>query len=157
MEDEYFVSSLTDQNVKLRFDQLKLKPLLARLDDGLELYEESARLLFDLPSGEEDLVRAAGLLGVSIDAGASNSREDVIRLLSDASPVRFVRVRKRRTQYALGNGWAELAEIWFPRASVWSLGVQSSRIDETRDLRRRLDPEHALEPIGYVEACRRWG
>ena len=63
-EDLYFVSSLTEQNVKLRADGslLKLKPLYARLDDGLELYEETSRLLFPMPASPEAVDRL-GLKG----------------------------------------------------------------------------------------------
>jgi hypothetical protein len=155
--DDYFVGDLTDQNVKLRGDQLKLKPLLARLPDGLELYEETERLLFALPVGAEELVMAANLLGVEVVAGGSVGRDLLVSSLRDAPGVRFVAVRKRRTQYVVGDGWAELAEIELPRASLWSLGIQSRSIAETRRIRDLLDADGELEPVSYVEACRRWG
>jgi hypothetical protein len=155
--DEYFISTNTDQNVKLRGSQLKLKPLLARLPDGIELYEESARLLFEIPIDAEGITKAASLLGVDIPEVDGGERDAIVPALASAPGVSFITVRKRRTQYALGDGWAELAELEFPSGPTWSLGVQSPSIQETRRLRDLLDPEGALEPMGYVEACRRWG
>jgi hypothetical protein len=155
--DEYFIADRTDQNVKLRDPQLKLKPLLARLADGLELYEESARLLYDLPIDATGLSMAASLLGVEVSAPASATRDEVVRVLGSAAGVRFVPVHKRRTQYTIGEGWAELAEIEFPGGKTWSLGVQSRNLSTTRAIRDMLDPGREFVPMGYVEACRKWG
>src|SRR5687767_10046358 len=77
-EDLYLVSAWTDQNVKLRGASLKLKPLLARLGDGLELYEETARLVFDLPAGADAVQKAASLLGVHVEAEAPADRDALV-------------------------------------------------------------------------------
>lgn len=157
-EDWYFVSPFTDQNVKLRADAglLKLKPLLARLDDGCELYEESLDLLFAMPASPDAVARAAALLGV--DLARTESPVDAGRLVAAfaSASVETVRVRKRRTQYVVGDGWIEVAELELPAARVTSLGIQSARIEETRRLRDTLDPDRRLSPTSYVDACRRW-
>jgi hypothetical protein len=158
-EDLYLISTLTDQNVKLREDggQLKLKPLLARVGGGFELYEETERLVFPMPAPPEAIRMAGGLLGIALETAAPLGLEDLLaRLAADAPEVTAVRVRKRRTQYAAGDGWIEIAELEFPGGSVRSLGIQSRRLDRTRALRHEVDPERALEPLGYVAACRRW-
>jgi hypothetical protein len=155
--DFYFVSDVTDQNVKLRGRELlKLKPLLARLADGVELYEETARLNFALPAPPDAVGMAGSLLGVEVEAGAPLNWFELKAALMAAPGVRFVPVRKRRTQYVVGGGWAELAELEFPGGTVRSLGVQSGSISETRRLRDQLDPAGELEPLNYVGACRRW-
>jgi hypothetical protein len=159
-EDLYLISALTDQNVKLREDggQLKLKPMLARLDDGFELYEETERLVFPMPAAPGAVRMACGLLGVAFEAARPLALDELLgRLAAEAPEVTAVRVRKRRTQYAAGDGWIELAELEFPRAAVRTLGIQSPRLDLTRALRDEVDPDRALEPLGYVAACRRWG
>jgi hypothetical protein len=158
-DDLYFVSSLTDQNVKLRTDSglLKLKPLLVRLDEGFELYEESERLVFPMPAPPDAVRMAGGLLGVALDARAAVDRDALVAALEAHAPaIRGVRVRKRRTQYSTGDAWIELAELAFPAASMRSLGIQSASLDAVRALRDALDPARALAPAGYVEACRRW-
>ena len=157
--DLYLISTLTDQNVKLREDGglLKLKPLLARLDGGFELYEETARLVFEMPAPPDAIRMAGGLLGVALEVAAPLGLDDLLaRCAADAPEVRAVHVRKRRTQYAARDGWLELAELEFPRETVRSLGIQSRRLDRTRALRDEVDPDGLLEPLGYVAACRRW-
>lgn len=156
-DDLYFVSSLTEQNVKLRGDGalLKLKPLLVRLADGLELYEETERLLFAMPAQPRAVAMAAGLLGVTATVDAHVDSVELAALLA-LPEVRSVRARKRRTQYSVGDGWVELADVEFPRETVRSLGVQSRALDETRRIRELLDPNGELAPVNYVEACRRW-
>jgi hypothetical protein len=153
-EDLYLISASTDQNVKLRGDGLKLKPLLVELDDGLELYEESARLAFDLPASPDAIAKAASLLGVHVAAPRALGRDELLALIGPG--VVRVEVLKRRTQYVVGDGWVELAELEFPAARVRSLGIQSSSLAETRRIRDLLDPGRALAPINYVDACRRW-
>ena len=158
-EDLYLISTLTDQNVKLREDggQLKLKPLLARVAGGFELYEETERLIYAMPASPDALHKAASLLGVVLEAAAPLGLKELLaRLAAEAPEVRAVRVRKRRTQYLVEDGWIELAELEFPTAVVESLGIQSRRLERTRALRDEVDPEHALEPLNYVAACRLW-
>jgi hypothetical protein len=157
-EDFYFVSELTDQNVKLRGDDvLKLKPLLVRLEDGVELYEETSRLTYELPAPAEAVEKAGHLLGVALEPSAAMDSFAVRSAFARVSSVRFVPVKKQRTQYTVGDGWVEVAELEFPSATVRSLGVQSPSLAETRRLRDLLDPARALRPLNYVEACRRWG
>lgn len=153
-EDLYLISDATDQNVKLRGAALKLKPLLARLGDGLELYEESARLVFELPATPDAIAKAASLLGVHVAAGSALGRDELLALIGP--DVLQLSVRKRRTQYTVGDGWVELADLEFPAARVRSLGIQSSSLAETRRIRDLLDPGCSLAPMSYVEACRRW-
>ncbi len=155
--DLYFVSSLTEQNVKLRADgaMLKLKPRLVRLADGLELYEETMRLLFAMPAEPRAVTMAAGLLGVTAPVDTPVDA-DAFAALLDTPAVRSVRARKRRTQYSVGDGWVELADVEFPREAVRSIGMQSRSLDETRRIRELLDPNLELAPVNYVEACRRW-
>jgi hypothetical protein len=154
-EDLYLVAAATDQNVKLRDETLKLKPLLVRLDGGFELYEEARRLVFAFPLDAEAVRMAASLLGL---VPAAEEAEDAAALVDALGrEVRRVAVRKRRTQYAIGDGWAEIADLEFPAGRVRSLGIQSSSLGETRRIRALLDPKGALEPTNYVEACRIWG
>ena len=160
-EDLYFISALTEQNVKLRHgsDQLKLKPLLVRLDDGLELYEESPRWIWPLPAPPEGVAAAAGLLGISLEASEpwNVDRLRAAFKIRGSGVITSVTVRKRRTQYLVGEGWAEIAELEFPAGAVTSLGLQSHNLNETRRLRDMLDPDRGLTPMNYVEACRTWG
>lgn len=156
-DDLYFVSDATEQNVKLRNGGglLKIKPFYGRLDDGCELYEEAYRLAYALPVTPEAASFAAALLGLDLGADGPLSRDELVAAM-DAPPVSVVRVEKRRTQYADGDGWIEIAEIEFPRATVASLGVQSTSLAETRRVRDAVDPDRLLHPMCYVGACRRW-
>jgi len=156
-DDLYLVSSATDQNVKLRGDGgfLKLKPLLARLEDGCELFEESLRWSWSMPVPTDGILSAAALLGIDVDVHGPLDADAVVDVLT-GSTVEAVRVRKRRTQYVDGDGWLEVAELVFPGARVQSLAIQSPTIAETRRIRAALDPDAVLAPLSYVDACRRW-
>jgi hypothetical protein len=153
-EDLYLVSPWTEQNVKLRGESLKLKPLLARLADGLELYEETERLVFAPPMHPDAIAKAASLLGVHVATGAQLGRDELLGLFGP--DVLRVPVRKRRTQYTVGDGWVELADLEFGSVSGRSLGIQSSSLAETRRIRSLVDPARELTAMNYVEACRRW-
>src|SRR5262249_55674808 len=98
----------------------------------------------------------ASLLGVDTGLRDAADRRAFLAAFAGAAGVRQVGVRKRRTQYVLGGGWIEVADLEFPSARVRSIGVQSPRLSDTRRLRGVLDPGRELEPLGYVAACRRW-
>lgn len=159
-DDVYLISTLTTQNVKLREDGslLKLKPLLAALEDGCELYEETARLVFDMPAGDDAVLRAASLLGTRVELGSRVHASALLAAFDAQSDVvTTVHTHKVRTQYVAGDGWLELADVTFPGGRVRSLGIQSKHLDETRRLRALVDPDRRLDAMNYVEACRRWG
>lgn len=157
--DEYFVSTRSQQNVKLRDGGafLKLKPLLVTLSEGFELYEETLRLCFAPPFGRDVVRMATSLLGCAVEPAGPQDAAGLSRLLSvECDGVRRVVVSKSRSQFVAGTGWVEIVALAFPTARVASLGIQSTRLDEVRRLRATLDPRGVLPAMNYVQACRRW-
>lgn len=161
--DIYFPSAFNDQNVKLRRVGsewvLKFKVLLQVSTRSIELYRESEREVFELPVGPREVFSAAQLLSVSLKTHDSLfDRDGVIRAFELASPpIQASEVRKTRSQYQLEGGWAELAAVEFRRARLQSLSVHSTELEVVEGVLDNLGPWDGLEPMNYVEACRRWG
>jgi hypothetical protein len=165
-EDIYLVAPGSNQNVKLRLYGsgwvLKLKLLIETLPGAFEHYRESAELSHRFPVSPNALQDAARLLEVEPPkaalAIASLNEEAFLRALAESSPsVVETRVSKRRSQYQVANGWLELANATFPALKVQSLSIHSPDIEVVREMVTRLRPADEMEPMNYIEACRRWG
>ncbi|MFY9554750.1 MAG: hypothetical protein WAV20_09320 [Blastocatellia bacterium] len=165
-EDIYMVSPNSDQNVKLRLYAsgwlLKLKLLFETKTGPIELYNESAEFTYRFPVALERLKDAAGLLAVSLPESAASTgsfgEQDFVNALAESlPPVVETRVSKKRSQYEFENGWLELAEVNFATVQVQSISIHSADIDVVREMVDRLQPGFELEPMNYIEACRRWG
>ena len=165
-EDIYLFSSLSDQNVKLRLWRgewvLKLKLLLTTAPRGIELYSETAGLVYKFPAGADLLTHVTRLLGVKLssapDLSAPLASDQFIQALAEASPpVSTARVVKVRSQFEFNRGWVELADATFPRRRVHSLSIHSATTNGVEEILDEIGPGEELEVMNYVEACRRWG
>src|SRR5262249_12145033 len=67
--DTYLISPNTDNNIKLRDFEgravLKLKPLLESRADSIELYQESADMVYEFPVAKSVFDRVCLLLGTA--------------------------------------------------------------------------------------------
>ncbi len=163
-EDIYFISCLNDQNVKLRKWRglwlLKLKLLLRKAANSMELYTESPRMMFAFPVPHSTLEIAARLLAVKLPelAEVSFEKDQFTEAMERASPpALIVRVSKVRSQFEFDDGWVELAEVKFPRAEMQTISIQSPGLEAAEKIMSELGQDAALEAMNYVEACRRWG
>ncbi|MEK6322057.1 MAG: hypothetical protein AABN33_10270 [Acidobacteriota bacterium] len=165
-EDIYLVSPHSDQNVKLRRYAsgwvLKLKQLFETTPRPFELYNESAEFTYRFPVSRDTLEEAARLLRVKLPgpvlSTASFIEEDFVKALAESSPaVTETRVSKKRSQYQFENGWLELADVTFATSEVQSISIHSPDIHVVKEMVNRLQPGDELEPMNYIEACRRWG
>ena len=164
-EDIYFISSTSDQNVKLRKTGgewvLKFKLLLETRLRSIELYSEGLQYLFNFPVGREAISLAAALLHTKIAEAATSKgkfhRDEFIRIMGECSPpVVKVETAKVRSQFQMDGGWVELADVMFSRRRVQSISIQSPHIEAVEEILDLLKPGSELEPMNYVEACRRW-
>ncbi len=165
-DDIYLVAPHSDQNVKLRRYAsgwvLKLKLLFEAIAGPFELYNESAEFTYHFPVALDRLKDAARLLGVTLPIAAlsigSFDDAEFVKTLVESSPaVAESRVSKMRSQYECENGWLELADVKFATREIQSVSVHSSEIGVVREMLERLQPGDELEPMNYIEACRRWG
>jgi hypothetical protein len=165
-EDIYLISSISDQNVKLRLystvSYLKFKLLLDTRPGGFELYRESIQYTHPFPIRFEVLEEAARLLKVTLPTETSTansfSEDESVRLLAASSPpVVRVGVKKVRSQYQFDGGWVELADIEFSHLRVQSISIHSENIEVIERMIENLQPDDGLEVMNYIEACRRWG
>jgi hypothetical protein len=163
-EDIYFISPANDQNVKLRMWRgmwlLKLKLLLRKESNGIELYSESQRMMFALPVPRQTLEIAARLLAIKLPDTAEFSfeKEQFIKaMLRAAPPAAVASVSKVRSQFEFDDGWVELAEVKFPRTQTQTISIHSPSLKAVRKILGELGPDSAIEVMNYVEACRRWG
>jgi len=165
-DDIYLVAPHSDQNVKPRRYAsgwvLKLKLLFETKTGPFELYNESAEFTYHFPVALDRLKDAARLLGVTLPVAAlsigSFAEAEFVKALAESSPaLTETRVSKRRSQYQFENGWLELADVKFATRSIQSVSVHSSDIEVVKGMLERLQPGDELEPMNYIEACRRWG
>lgn len=165
-EDIYLISPQSDQNVKLREYArgwvLKLKLLLETKTGPFDLYDESAEFTYQFPVSLDRLKDAARLLGVALPSAVSSvdglSEQEFVNALKASHPaVTETRVSKRRSQYQCENGWLELADVRFATRETQSLSIHSPDIGTAKVMVERLQPGDELEPMNYIEACRRWG
>lgn len=165
-DDIYLVAPHSDQNVKLRRYAsgwvLKLKLLFETKTGPFELYNESAEFTYHFPVALDRLKDAARLLGVTLPVAALSIRSfaeaEFVKALAESSPaLTETRVSKRRSQYQFENGWLELADVKFATRDIQSVSVHSPDIEVVKGMLERLQPGDEMEPMNYIEACRRWG
>jgi len=165
-DDIYLVAPHSDQNIKLRRYAngwvLKLKEMFESIGGPFELYVESAEFTYDFPVSPDRLRLAARLLGVTLPLAVlsfgSLSEEEFVKALAQSTPaVVESRVSKKRSQYQFEKGWLELADVAFATRTIQSLSIHSFEIEVVKEMLARLQPGDELEPMNYIEACRRWG
>lgn len=165
-DDIYLVAPRSDQNVKLRRYTsgwvLKLKLLFETRPGCFELYNESAEFTYQFPVSLETLEETARLLEVKLPdvvlLAATFIEEDFVKALAGSSPeVAETKVSKRRSQYQFENGWLELANVSFAKHDTQSISIHSADIEVVKKMVNRLQLGDELEPMNYIEACRRWG
>lgn len=165
-DDIYLIAPHSDQNVKLRRYArgwvLKLKLLFEKKTGPFELYVESAAFTYHFPVPLDRLKEAARLLCVTLPVAVlslgSLDEQEFGKALAESSPtVTETRVSKRRSQYQFENGWLELADVKFATREIQSVSVHSPDIEVVQEMIERLQPGDELEPMNYIEACRRWG
>jgi hypothetical protein len=165
-EDIYLIAPHSDQNVKLRRYAngwiLKLKLLSETKARPFELYNESAEFTYYFPVALDRLKDSARLLCVTLPASALSidtfAEAEFVKALTESSPsVAESRVYKRRSQYQFDNGWLELADGKFATRETQSLSVHSPDLEVVKEMVKSLKPGRELEPMNYIEACRRWG
>jgi hypothetical protein len=165
-EDLYLVAPHSDQNVKLRRYAnawvLKLKLLFETKAQPFELYNESAGFNYYFPVALDRLKDSARLLAVTLPATVLSvemfAESEFVKALAKSSPsVAESRVHKKRSQYQFENGWLELADVKFARRETQSLSIHAPDLEVVEEMVELLQPGEALEPMNYIEACRRWG
>jgi hypothetical protein len=164
--DEYFISTESAQNVKIRRYRtgsvLKFKFLLATGDDGIELYAENPDYTYRFPLNIEQLRKAARLLGIETppiepETAGLTTEQFAKRLLRPAPSVSMVGVEKRRWQFECDGGWLELADIAIKGHMLRTISIHSPELAIVQEIKTRIDPADGLEVMNYVMACRRWG
>jgi len=162
--DIYLISPSSDQNIKLRLSDkgwvLKFKLLLAKRDDGIELYHETARWTYAFPLSPAVMKEAARLLdvtlpGAALAADAFNEVESMAVFHAATPAVVSVETRKVRSQYQFDGGWLEIANVDFGSRQTQSLSLHSADVAVVERMVAQLHPDNSLTVMNYVEACRR--
>lgn len=165
-DDIYLMAPKNDQNVKLRRSPgasvLKLKLLLETAEGNFERYRESVDFTYRFPISLNRVKQAAQLLEVtlpdSVLALPDFAEGDFVDALVKSSPgIAVVQVSKKRSQYQFNNGWLELADVTFATQQVQSISIHSPDIDAVKDMLDHLRVDQRLQPMNYIDACRRWG
>jgi len=165
-EDIYLISPESDHNVKLRKSAngwvLKFKLLCHTRSKLIELYNESAEWIYRFPVTVDRLQAAARLLKCRLPKLPRSietlTTDEFVQALGRSSPViAETRVSKTRSQYRFDGGWLELAHVTFSKRRIHSISIHSPDRKVVKEMLARLSPGAELEPMNYLEACRRWG
>src|SRR5205085_2924187 len=150
--DIYLISPTSEQNIKLRLTDkgwvMKFKLLLAKREDGIELYHETARWTYAYPLGTAVMKEAARLLDVTLpeavlEAGAFTETESVAAFHAATPVVVSVETRKRRSQYQFDGGWLEIADVDFGSRQMQSLSLHSATVAVVERMVERLHPDNS--------------
>lgn len=165
-QDLYLISPVSDHNIKLRKTLgsdwlLKFKLLLATEARAIELYHESNKKSFRFPVGAAVVRETVELLKVALPEGLAQkgkmSAERFVEVLKLTAPrVETILIGKIRSQYDLGAGWAELAEVTFPARRTQSISFHAFERGALEQLLDEYPMDEGVTAMNYVEACRRW-
>jgi hypothetical protein len=163
--DVYFISPTSDQNVKFRPSEsgiyLKFKRLLEKRANAFELYYESAQQTFGFPIHRVILKEAARLLETtlpdSINAQEIFTEAEMTHALALATPpIPRIEINKVRSQYRVNHGWIEMAEVEYNGQRTQTVSLHAEHIETVEEMLSQLELNEELEPMNYVERCRRW-
>lgn len=121
----YFVSRLTDANVKVRDDLLDVKELEHVDDDGLEQWTPVLKAEFPVPA--DQVAAVLDRLGVTVELPRdAYSLDELIDEVVGAAPdLRAVRVHKRRQRYTIGSCMSELTDLHTDVGDTRTVAVES--------------------------------
>lgn len=163
-QDLYFVSPVSEHNIKLRKSIgsawiLKFKLLLDSKSDAVELYHESNKKTFRFPVKPRIIKETAALLNVELPEGklAKMNALKFIKVFAQTSPsIVLILVGKVRSQYQMPEGWIEIADITFPKKRTQSISLHAFRRSDVEKMLDLLQPGGKLKVMNYLEACRKW-
>jgi len=124
--DEIYLLHGTGDNVKIRDGLMDIKVFRQVNDDGLEQWTPVMKQSFPLPAEAVAKVHEALRLPVPTLSRPGYSLDEFIAdFASPGSPVRAVKVHKRRTRYTIGGCMAELSEVIADGKATRTIAVES--------------------------------
>ena len=124
-DEVYFVSRLTDANVKVRDGLLDVKELEHVDDDGLEQWTPVLKAEFPVPA--DQVAAVLDRLGVTAELTRdAYSLDELIGEVVGAAPgLRAVRVHKRRQRFTIGGCMSELTDLNTDVGDTRTVAVES--------------------------------
>jgi exopolyphosphatase / guanosine-5'-triphosphate,3'-diphosphate pyrophosphatase len=138
-DELYFLSTHSDESVKVRDGLMDVKHILRVNDDGLELWTPVLKTGF--PLHHDDLSTVFTTLGLTAPAPDQEScslQRIVDELLPPHPDVRVVDVHKRRAHYAVDECTVELTELTADGMTTRTLSVESPDAAQVAAVVRRL-------------------
>lgn len=155
--DLYFLSPVTDGNVKIRkSNALKIKELLTTTHDGIELWQ--VRGVFPFPIAPSVLAKAAQVLSVHFPLidDHSISVERLIEMAKLARPVlQIILVEKQRAQYYTPKAIVEVAKVRCHKHQLRSLCVEAQSLEHVRSTVTAFDLASLGRPMNYIQMLRK--
>lgn len=138
-DEIYLLNAATPHSAKIRDAALEVKRLLRVDANGLELWKPAFRAEF--PLSAEKLAEAFAALAVAPPPLPSKDYDCdafLSEIVAGYAPLRAVRVKKARRQFAFRNGVAELT-----RAQIGSVTLNSFAVESE-------EPAHVLLALGEL-------
>jgi exopolyphosphatase/guanosine-5'-triphosphate,3'-diphosphate pyrophosphatase len=111
-DEIYFLSTVNDENVKVRDQLMDIKVLEQVNPDGLEQWKPVMKGAFPLPGKE--VLRVFDALGVecpTLGHAAYTLEEFIEQLAKPGSQLHVVKVHKKRTRYMIDGCMGEMTEV----------------------------------------------
>ncbi len=125
-DEVYLLSSVSDQNVKVRDQLMDIKTLEQVNADGLEQWKPVMKAGFPLPAAEVKRVLAALELESPGLARSDYTLEQFITDLAGSSgQLRVVNVHKKRARYKIEDCMAEMTEVQADGRKIRTVALES--------------------------------
>ncbi len=125
-DEVYLLSSVSDQNVKVRDQLMDIKTLEQVNGDGLEQWKPVMKAGFPLPGAEVKRVFAALELESPALTRADYTLEQFVTdLAGSRGQLRIVKVHKKRARYKLEGCMAELTEVQADGRKIRTVALES--------------------------------
>ncbi len=111
-DEVYFLSSVNDENVKVRDALMDIKTLQQVNADGLEQWRPVMKGSFPLPTVEVSKVfDVLGIEAPTASRGSYTLEQFIQELIEPGSEVRVVNVHKKRARYKIDGCMAEMTDV----------------------------------------------
>ena len=125
-DEIYLLSSISEQNVKVRDGLMDIKTLEQVNADGLEQWKPIMKGAFPLPAAEaKKVLDALGIPQPVLTRAAYTLDQFVAELAEPSGRLHSVRVHKRRVRYKINGCMSEVTEIVADGRKIRTVAIES--------------------------------
>jgi exopolyphosphatase / guanosine-5'-triphosphate,3'-diphosphate pyrophosphatase len=148
-DEIYLLSSVTNENVKVRDLLMDIKTLQRVNADGLEQWKPVMKGAFPLPAAEvKNVLTALGVAAPPLARGDYTLEQFVGELVEPGGRLRVVPVHKKRAQYKIDGCIGEMTEVVADGKKTRTVALESEDADRVIATVRKLGLDR-FENVSY--------